>query len=224
MKDRFGYIYKIVLPDNRFYIGKKESPVVVPYYFGSGTHINRWFKKNCGRKSCDCPESVAKDKGVKRQILAWASNRECLKCIEHIFVGNLWCNNKQCLNLAAGGKGGTHAYTDEQRQRISMRMKEWMKDPTHNGMYGKPAWNRGKPFSEEARKNMSLAQTGKHIGALNHFFGKKHSQQTKDLIRKKKLEQKKHWYTNSKINILSSVCPNGFVRGRITIKTSTTAD
>ena len=211
-----------MLPDGRFYIGKKENPKVVSYYFGSGTHINRWFWKNCGYKSCDCPEDVAKKSGVIRNVLHWATNRECLKCMEKIFVGNLWKNNNNYLNLCAGGKGGVYVHTEEQKQKVSKRMKEWMSVPGHNGMCGKTAWNKGKCFSEESRKKMSDSQKGKHVGALNHFFGKKHSEQTKEAIRKKKLEQKKHWYTNSKINILSDVCPSGFVRGRII--TSTTAD
>lgn len=39
---KFGYIYKITLPDDRFYIGKKESSVVVPNYFGSGSRTKKW--------------------------------------------------------------------------------------------------------------------------------------------------------------------------------------
>lgn len=219
---KFGYIYRIELPDSRFYIGKKESPMVVDSYFGSGTHLKRWFVKNTGRKSNNCPKVIAESAGVKREVLCWATNRQCLKCMEKIFVGNLWANNEKCLNLSAGGNGGVYVHTEEHKKKVSKKMKEWMSNPSHNGMYGKPAWNKGKQFSAESRKKMSVAQTGKHVGKLNHFFGKKHSEETKEAIRKKKLEQKKHWYNDGKINILSDVCPSGFVRGRII--TSTTAD
>lgn len=200
---KFGYIYKITLPDNRFYIGKKESPVVVPYYFGSGTHINRWFKKNCERKSCDCPENIAQNKGIKRQVLAWASNREC-------------------LNLSAGGKGDTYVHTEEQKRVVSEKMKKWMANPMHNGMFGKQAWNKGKRFSDESRKKMSDAQKNK-IGCLNSFFGHSHNEQTKSIISQKILALHRHWYTNGKTNILSSKCPDGFILGR-TMIVSTTAD
>ena len=219
---KFGYIYKITLPDNRFYIGKKESPVVVPYYFGSGTHINRWFKKNFGCKSCACPENIAQNKGIKRQVLAWASNRECLKCLERIYVGNLWKNNKRCLNLSAGGKGGTYVHTEEQKRIVSEKMKKWMANPMHNGMFGKQAWNKGKRFSDESRKKMSDAQKSK-IGCLNSFFGHSHNEKTKSTISQKLLALHRHWYTNGKINILSSKCPDGFILGR-TMIVSTTAD
>jgi hypothetical protein len=45
---------------------------------------------------------------------------------------------------------------------------------------------RGQKRTEEQRNRMSEAQRGKHIGEANHFFGKKHSEETRAKMRKPK--------------------------------------
>lgn len=132
MSDRFGYIYKIELPNGRFYIGKKESSRVLDYYWGSGRYVMDWFKKHFGRKSCDCPSEIVKGSGVERKIIFWAGHRDCLSTMEKIVVGNLWKNNPDCVNMCEGGIcPKQHIYTDEHRKKISRALKGRKKSPEH---------------------------------------------------------------------------------------------
>lgn len=129
---KFGYIYKITLPNGKFYFGKKESPKELDYYWGSGRYIMDWFKKHFGKKSCDCPSSVVKGSGVKREIIFWAGHRDCLSTMEKIVIGNLWKNNKDCVNMCEGGIGPKqHIYTDEHKKNISRALKGRKKSPEH---------------------------------------------------------------------------------------------
>lgn len=97
--------------------------------------------------------------------------------------------------------------------------------------------SRGRTFSEESKKKMSEARKGKYIGENNPMYGKrsanygKHpSKETRMKLsearkgkkfseehRKKLSEVRKgkHWYTNGVINVVSSECPDGFVKGQI---------
>lgn len=129
---KFGYIYKITLPNGKFYFGKKESPKELDYYWGSGRYIKDWFKKHFGKKSCDCPSSIVKKSGVKREIIFWAGHRECLKTMEKIVIGNLWKNNKNCVNMCEGGTfGGAIYITKEHRNKQSKALKGHKKSPEH---------------------------------------------------------------------------------------------
>lgn len=129
---RFGYIYKITLPNGKFYFGKKESKKVLDYYWGSGRYIKDWFKKHFGRKSCDCPSKYTKGSGVKREIVFWAGHRECLKTMEKIVIGNLWKNNPDCVNMCEGGTfGGAVTQTEQSRINHSVALKGKKKSKEH---------------------------------------------------------------------------------------------
>jgi hypothetical protein len=72
--------------------------------------------------------------------------------------------------------------------------------------YGK---GKTKLISEEQKKKQSLSMKGKHIGDKNPFFNKKHTEQTKEKIRKSRegLNKDKIWnYRGKKI-----VLKNGFI-------------
>lgn len=51
-----------------------------------------------------------------------------------------------------------------------------------------PSPNKGKNLSAEHRKNLSIVRMGKFKGEDNHFYNKKHTEETKELIRKKNTE------------------------------------
>ena len=95
---------------------------------------------------------------------------------------------------------------------------------------GKPGPNKGKKFSEEARRKMSEAKKGK---PSNHK-GKKLSEEARKKLREankgKKLSEEtkrkmsvanriknvgKHWFNNGKINKRVKECPKGFVPGML---------
>lgn len=129
---KFGYIYKITLPNGKFYFGKKESPRELDYYWGSGRYIKDWFKKHFNKKSCDCPSEIVKNTGIKREIIFWAGNRECLKTMEKIVIGNLWKNNPNCVNMCEGGTfGGAVKQTKQSRKNHSIALKGKKKTIEH---------------------------------------------------------------------------------------------
>lgn len=58
----------------------------------------------------------------------------------------------------------------------------------------KPPWNKGKHWSLDVREKMSKAREGKYLGANNFFFGKRHSNETKNSISKSLIKNPvKHW-------------------------------
>ena len=88
---------------------------------------------------------------------------------------------------------GKH-FSEESRSNQSIRMKEYLSDPTHHPMYGKH-------HTEESKKNISQSLTGRHNSAESNakrskwakeyfsniencpFYGHHHTQETKDKIR-----------------------------------------
>ena len=100
--------------------------------------------------------------------------------------------------------------------------------------------NKGKPKSEEHKKNLAAARKGKYLGENNSFYGKRHSEETKKKISQTKTGKKlgpfseehkqklsetkkaeknpnygKHWYNNGEVNIMTNECPEGYVPGRL---------
>lgn len=72
----------------------------------------------------------------------------------------------------------------------------------NNPNYGKPAWNKGKPITEETRKKIIEKRAKQiiteetcrkisesHKGSNNHFFGKIHTTETKEKMRQKALNR-----------------------------------
>lgn len=150
---KFGYIYKITLPDGRFYFGKKEKPKELDYYYGSGRIISDWFKKHTNRRSCNCPSKYAKKIGVKREVIWWASNRECLKCMEKIIIGNLYKNNSNCINLCQGGTfGGATPKTEKWRRAIKKALCGKKQTQEHKDKVKKQLIKNREIFREKAKK------------------------------------------------------------------------
>jgi group I intron endonuclease len=97
-------------------------------------------------------------------------------------------------------KGKKGVYTQEQLKRMS------------SGMKGRIANNKGKPMSEEQKIKLSLAHKNKKLtdehknnisksitGKNNHWFGKHHSEESKEKIRQTKLKNNKDNFNGKKI-------------------------
>lgn len=100
-------------------------------------------------------------------------------------------------------KGRKH--TEEEKEKISRGIKKfyethdiWSKgksNPKQSESLKKyyethEVWNKGIPQTEEAKKKNSIANSGEKNG----FYGKHHTEQTKELIRKKRKER--DWHPN----------------------------
>ena len=68
----------------------------------------------------------------------------------------------------------------------------------------------GNHLSEETKRKMSEA----HLGNKNSL-GHHHSEETKQKIAQAKLG--KHWYNNGIKNVCAKSCPEGFVKGRLSL-------
>ena len=68
-------------------------------------------------------------------------------------------------------------YGSEKAKRIKKKMSDSRK--------GKSSWNKGIPQSEESK----IKNINSHLGCKNNFYGKHHTEETKDKIRKAKLKR-----------------------------------
>lgn len=90
----FGFIYKTMLPDGRFYIGQHKiisHTTLDPSYFGSGVIIKDYIKSK-GRDS------------LVREIIKFGYSREEMNELEGHYVTEDLLKNPLCINLDTGGK------------------------------------------------------------------------------------------------------------------------
>lgn len=153
-KKPYGYIYVVLIPTsegNRFYVGQKKGSSVKETYWGSGTKVKDWFIKHTGHHSKCCDKNIAEALGVRRKIIGWAKNKECLCSMEKIYVSFI-LDNPLFWNLNVGGHGGSvkgrklkkgYVFTEVHRQKLrELRL--------------------GKKASPELRAKYSMMRKGKN--------------------------------------------------------------
>lgn len=95
MKNKpYGFIYKTILPDGRFYIGQHKiisQKTLDPTYFGSGVIIKDYIKSK---------GSI----GVIRKILDYGYTFNEMNLLEQKHLTETVLNNSQCINLDHAGK------------------------------------------------------------------------------------------------------------------------
>lgn len=97
---------------------------------------------------------------LKREILSWVhGNQKNLNAEEVKFLADRYKTDPMCVNRRPGGNRG--GATDEFREKMRLI-------------------NTGKKLSTETRARLSVLRTG----AGNSFYGKKHTEQTKNKMRK----------------------------------------
>lgn len=224
----FGYIYKTVLPDGRLYIGQKKSNKIVASYYGSGKHLENWFLKNLGFSSKNCPEDIADNHGVHREILDYALDQDELNFLEIHYIYYAKQNDvfNECLNMHSGGTGtfykppGKFIITKESIEKA----KETKRKRRELGLYVctdetrrkrsegikaarklKPAWNKGLTKDTDSRiLSMSEKAKSKHI-KYSDDRKKQMSENTKGT----------RWWNNGSEQVRSKDCPPGFTRGML---------
>lgn len=90
----YGFIYKTVLPDGRYYIGQHKiisHTTLDPTYFGSGVIIKDYIK------------SLGKD-NLKRKILAYGYSHDEMNLLENKFITDKVLKDPLNINLDKGGR------------------------------------------------------------------------------------------------------------------------
>lgn len=200
----YGYIYIILIPTSegkRFYVGQKKGSNIKETYWGSGTKVKDWFKKHTGHSSKCCDKNIAESLGVRRKIIGWAKTKECLCCMEKIYI-SLILNNPLFWNINIGGHGGSikgrilkkgRVFTEEHRRKIAESRK-------------------GTKTSAEVRQKLSMARKGKKLGPMSEIARQHISESAKH----RKTIGLIHWYNNGEKEICSFICPVGWTKGRLT--------
>ena len=98
MKSYLGYIYKITLPDGRYYFGKREKSNILSYYFGGGRIINDWFIKHTEETKLKMRQNHADFSGDKSPSFGRKLTELQKIQISKTHKGRHWYNNgKTCI-------------------------------------------------------------------------------------------------------------------------------
>ena len=160
------YVYKLTfVPDNRFYYyGKHSTKNLNDNYGGRGALVYRWKKKY----GSQC---------FRREILSFWPSKDLALKEEHRIVGNLWTTDPFCLNQCPGGENnGTIDNTGlvwvtlgEQQKLIKPEFiqnyeeRGWRKGVPESVRKKSSLSQKGRKFSEEHKKALSLAKLGTTI-------------------------------------------------------------
>lgn len=165
-----GTIYKLTSPSGKSYIGQTID---------QRRRKSNFYNTNCYYSGHRLDNAIKKY-GVETftyeiliQIIEESRDalRDKLDELEKYYIEK-FDSYYNGYNMTLGGSGTKGCFhTEESRKKLSLRAK------------GRPSPTRGKPLSEEQKKILSeYAKT--RIGEKNPFYGRKHSDNSKDKIRK----------------------------------------
>lgn len=118
MSEFYGFIYKTILPDGRFYIGQHKiisNKTLDPKYFGSGVIIKDYIKS----KGIE---------GLTRVILEFGKTFDEMNMLEKKFLTEEILSDPLNINLDFGGKNSYTRYPEVNtkiRASISRKRKEY---------------------------------------------------------------------------------------------------
>lgn len=195
------------------YIGQHHSDKFSEDYVGSGIIIQNILRK---LKS----EAIPKENRFKVVMIDSADSKEELNEKEKYYIEKFNSRNPEVgYNMRAGGDCGPggpmfkgHHHSEQTRKNMSLN-----RSGENNANYGNH-WNQ----TDVAKKRISEATSGDknpmygihRYGESSPFFGKQHSEESKQLNRQKHLGKKA--YNNGKINKMfdpNGDIPDGFVLG-----------
>ena len=155
---KYHYIYKIHRDDGRYYVGMHSTDDIDDGYFGSGKKITRSIKKHGLEKH-------------KKEILEFCASRDDLKSREKELVNEELLADPLCMNLTLGGHGGWSHLTDAQLAKGRLK--------------GAAAGGKVSGKINGAKNLLKAWEQGK-VPVGKQFLGKKHSEETKQKMRKPK--------------------------------------
>lgn len=177
---KYHFTYKTTnLINNRYYLGMHSTNRLDDGYLGSGTRLYREISKY-GRDN------------FKLEILEYFDSREELVKAEKKLITEQDLNNKNCLNLKPGGRGGlvnklhlnklkegARVYMKEKwkdrdfKKHISQTVRLQRKKEINEGRYVSPNrghW-KGKKHKPESIEKMKQARKGVGKGEKNSQYG-----------------------------------------------------
>jgi hypothetical protein len=89
----------------------------------------------------------------------------------------------------------------QNRYKVSSRLYNFIREEYSKNVSGNNNPKFGKKLTDEQKNHISLSRIGKYGGEKNSFYGKKHSEETKEILRKKSSEQKHSKETKEKMSI-----------------------
>lgn len=179
------YLYKHTFPNNKVYIGITSQNPTRRWRNGKG-----YLMKNPTTNAYTQPlmayaiEKYGWD-NVSHEILLQTSDKLLIEQKERYYITEVYHSNDERFgyNIANGGNY-YGLFSDKTKELLSIKKK------------GTIPWNKGKTFSEEAKKRMSEAHKGKIIPkeviekARNSRKGFKHSEESKKKMSLKALNNK----------------------------------
>jgi hypothetical protein len=184
--------------NNKFYVGKHKTKNLDDGYLGSGILLEQAIAK------------YGKENFVRETLFELSSEEE-MNSKESEIVDADFVAREDTYNLALGGANADHITDDHRRKAVRSLMDHWNTDEVfrkalsekrainmrlRNAKYGFDKL-KGRPFSEETRRRMSVSGKGKHSGEKNGVYGT-------------------HWVTDGTINMMvkKPSIPDGFRKGR----------
>lgn len=181
----YHFVYKTTNTiTNKFYIGKHSTTNLDDGYLGSGIVLSRAIKK------------YGKDKFTREILQMFDSESDALDFEISMLTEDI-ISDKNCYNIASGGQGGNlgPAVNSKIGLAMSTALKGKPKSDSHKKSIGRSKL--GKTRSDETKKQISnsinntlskLSESEKkekfgHLGQLNGFYNKSHSDETKAKIR-----------------------------------------
>lgn len=177
----YRYIYKIQFENGYYYIGKHKSTSLDDNYKGSGVKLSA-FRKQYPHLN------------ETKEILCLCDSAYELNERERDFIGDLYKTDKYCLNLCAGGYGGTDLNEETKKKMSVAHIGKTKSEETRKRMSENNAMHdqnnrkkisnalKGRTFSEETRKRMSDVKKGKPSWNKGKIGLYKHSEESKQKI------------------------------------------
>lgn len=151
----YGFIYKTILPDGRFYIGQHKiisMNTLDPSYFGSGVIIKDYIK------------SKGKDE-LTREIIAFGYSWDEMNLLESIYLTEEILKNPLCINLDKGGRNKFSRFKE-----VNTRISETMKAVRLNRQF---SWGSRKGSDNNKSKHWRLISPAGEIfefhGSIDEF-------------------------------------------------------
>lgn len=168
-------IYKTTnLINQKFYVGKDTHNN--PNYYGSGKRLKLAIQKY-GLEN------------FRKEIIEVCNTLEELNAREKFWIKELNAINEG-YNISLGGDGGDTISNNPRKKEIGKKISESNKGRSI-----------GKTNSKETREKISKALKGKFLGNKNPNYGKNHTDEAKDKIRKKALGRVVSDETRKKLSI-----------------------